>query len=525
MNHVLLLLLAALVSAPAWGQGFGQNQVIRDQFHWKVRSTEHFDIHYYEGSAPRAAQAAGILEAAFRRVARDLEIPTEAPAWASPAAKKRLQWRRRPFFLYANPNDFQQSNIAYGGDGTGGITEPFKDRFMVYNDGTDRWLEEVITHEFVHIMQFHVLITGPWRSGSILKTIIYPLWMIEGMSGYVTYGIESALEEITIRDAATSGGLIPLVHLEHFGHLKPHQVTLAYKQGAAALEFIASQFGRRKVARMLKLFESRFETAAVLSEVIGLDAFQFDRKYREYLETKYRREVRRERLNDPQYYGAPLTRAGDGLPQYNTAPVFSPDGRTMYFISTRQGHPPAVFAWDVKRKRTRRLWSLERTALENLPTGNFANLSRVLSISRDGRRLAFAATRNHRDGIYLYDLAQGRLELRELPGFMTVAQPAFSPDGRQLAFSGMKDSVTDIYLYGLADGKVTQLTADPEDDEMPVFSPDGASIVYSSEVRDQLDPSRRGRRLYRLELKDRSLTRLEDSGGEARDPWFSEDGA
>ena len=513
-----------LTATSAGAQGFGQNQVILKDFHWKVRSTEHFDIYYYEGSAPRVAQAAAILEQAFARVPRELEIPTEPSPWAKGNAKKRDVWRRRPFFLYACPNDFEQSTLADTGDGTGGITEPLKNRFMVYSDGTDRWLEEVITHEFTHIMQFQVLINGPWRTGAIIKSVVYPLWMMEGMPSQVTHVIESAIEEMTIRDAATSGGLIPLVHLEHFGHLKPHQTTLAYKEGGAAIDFLAEQFGRRKVGRMLKLFADRFESSTVLSELVGLDAFEFDSKFREYEQTKYQREVRLEKRREPLDYGPRLTQPTPDLPQFNTVPLFSPDRRTLYYLSTRLGYPPAVYEMDLGTRRSRRLWGLDRTGIENTPMGNFAYLSRVMDLSRDGSRLVFAGTRNHRDGLYLYDTRTRRLERRELPGFQAVAQPAFSPDGRQVAFSGMKDSFTDIYLYDLASGGVAQLTSDPEDDEMPTFTPDGRAVVYASEGRDERGSAHRGRRLYRVELRDRSVTQLEDVGGESRDPVVSADG-
>jgi hypothetical protein len=156
--------------------------------------------------------------------------------------------------------------------------------------------------------------------------------------------------------------------------------------------------------------------------------------------------------------------------------------------------------------------------------GNFANLSRVLTLSPDGSRLAFAGSYNHRDAIYLYDTRGGALSRHALPGFASISQPRFSPDGESLVFSGMKDSVTDIYLYNLADRRVSQLTDDPEDDEMPAFTPDGSRIVYASEVRDPLEPGRRSRRLFALTLKDRTIDRLEDSGGEARDPVVSADG-
>ncbi len=515
MRFLVVLLLAA---QPAAAQ-FGQNHVVRDDFRWRVRSTEHFDIHYYDGSAPLVGRAAEFLERAFDQVAEGLDIRTEPPSWASPARRRRLEWRRRPFFLYASPNDFQQSNIVEPGDGTGGITEPFKDRFFVYNDGSRQWLEEVITHEFVHVMQFHVLLSGPWRTGAILKSILYPLWMIEGMSGYFTHGIESTLEEVTIRDAATSGGLIPLPRLEHFGHLKPHQVTLAYKQGAAAVEFIAQQYGRGKLGRLLKLFESRFDTGSVLRDLLGLDVFEFDKKYREYVELKYARAARRLGLREPDAYGSALTGDAGKIPRYDSAPVFSADGKAMLYLSTRAGHPPVLRELDLLTGRSRTLRGLggTQTRVENVPLGNFANLSRVLALSPDGRLAAFAGTRNHRDALYLLDRRAGRLERREPPGFQAVSQPAFSPDGKRVAFSGMKDSVTDLYVYDLEDGGVSRLTADPADDQMPAYAPDGRSLAYSSEVGE-------GRRLLRLFLDDGRIERLEDLGGEARDPVFSPDG-
>ena len=194
-------------------QSFGRNQVVRRDFDWKVVSTEHFDIHYYAQSAPLLPFAARTLERSYARLSLGLSTGFD---------------RRRPFFLYASLNDMQQSSIVDTGDGTGGVTEAFKDRFMVFNDGSRRWLDTVITHELAHVFQYHVLVSGWWKSARILKTIVYPLWMMEGMAEYFTRGLDDAPGEILIRDAATSEGLIPLWKLEHFSHLKPHQVRLAY---------------------------------------------------------------------------------------------------------------------------------------------------------------------------------------------------------------------------------------------------------------------------------------------------------
>lgn len=521
---VILLLLSLVPGAGA--QGFGQNQVILDGFEWKVRSTEHFDIHYYEGSAGLVPEAARDLEDAFASAAKalDVQITTVVPA-GSPVSSRGV-WARRPFFLYASPNDFQQSTIVSVGEGTGGVTEPFKDRFMVYNDGSETWLREVIAHEFVHVMQFHVLLSGFWRSIRVLRSIVYPLWMMEGMPGYLTHHIESTLEETTIRDAATSGGLLPLTRLEHFGHLKPHQVTLAYKQGAAAMEFLASQFGRRKVAEILHAFNWRGETNAALMELTGMGAGDFDRKFREHTEEKYLRLSRRAGLREPGSFGQALTRSRDDLPQVNTSPVVSPDGGRMYFLSTGRGHPPEIREMDLRSGRERKIPGAGPTRIDYVPMGNFANLSRVLSLSSDGGRLAFAGTRNHRDSLYVYDTVRRSLKAYPLKegNFQAAAQPSLSPDGRRLVFSGMREGRTDLYILELASGSLERLTADARDDQTPAFTPDGNSVVWSAETPDPGDPDHSGRRLMRMNLADRSVSSLESLGGSARDPMVSPDG-
>ncbi len=509
MRGRLLAATLSLIACPSQGQGFGQNHVVLRDFHWQIRSTEHFDIHYYEGSEPLVPAAADILEKAYAKISRGLSATFK---------------ERRPFFLYASVNDMQQSNIVEVGDGTGGVTEAFKDRFMIYNDGTKQWLDDVATHELVHVFQYSVLVSGFWKSARILKSVVYPLWMMEGMAEYFTAGLDDTTQEYYVRDAATSGGLIPLWKLEHFSHLKPHQVTLAYKSGATLMEFVASQYGQEKIGEMLRLFESRFESNAMLQELVGMDIFAFDKKWREFLEERYRRVLRRERLQEPTAFGVRLTTGTSTLPEFNTSPVFTPDGRRMAYISTRAGHPPTVMIQDLHTGRRRALVLRRFVRLENIELGRFVQLSRVLALSPDGGTLAFVGQKNHRESLFLYDLRRGRLSRVPLPGFMTASEPAFSPDGRRIAFTGMKDSVTNLYLLDRTSGRIEAVTNDPADDQSPAFSPDGRYLIYSSEVKLEASGHPYQRRLYRVDLATGKTQRLLELAGEARDPVFSADG-
>lgn len=479
-------------------------------FDWKASDTPHFKVHSYGADAAVAPFAQSVLERSYGRLSKALGV-----SWDEKG--------RKPFFLYASVNDMQQSNIVEVGDGTGGVTEAFKDRFMVFHDGSRQWLDLVSTHELTHIFQYHVLVSGWWRSGRILKAIIYPLWMMEGMAEFFSWGIEDTSGETLVRDAASSGGLIPLWKLEHFSHLKPHQVRLAYESGAKALGFLESEYGEGSVSRMLHLFESRFESSAVLGEVTGLDVFAFDKKWREYEEERAKRRIRLDGLKEPEAYGPALTRPSGDLPEYNSSPVFTPDGGKMAWLSTRDGFPPQVMVRDLPSGRTRSVMSHD-TRVETVMLGNFDNVSRVLALSPDGRTLAFTGTKNHKDSLWTLDLASGRMRRLEVPGFQTLTQPAFAPDGRSIAFSGMRDGVTDIWRIGVDGTGLQRLTDDPQDDQTPSFSPDGAWLVYSSEVERPGSPMLYQRRLRRLELADGTSRVLAELPGSARDPVVSPDG-
>jgi hypothetical protein len=189
-----------------------QNKVILKPPKWQIAQTRHFDVYYYPGAERILPQATANLEKAYDEISKLLGI--ELPY-------------RAPFFLFLNHNDFEQNNVVDVGEGTGGVTEAFKGRFLVFNDGSRAWMEHVIAHELVHVFQFHVLYDGFWRSVRLLKSVLYPLWFMEGLAEHASGAVDQVQEDLYLRDAVTSGTLLPITQLHGFNHVKPHQVTLA----------------------------------------------------------------------------------------------------------------------------------------------------------------------------------------------------------------------------------------------------------------------------------------------------------
>lgn len=251
--------------------GAAQNKLIVKKLDWRVAQTSHFDIHYYPGAEKLLPATASILEKSYERVVPSLDI--DIPG-------------RTPFFLFLNHNEFEQTNIVDIGEGTGGVTEAFKNRFLVFNDGTQEWLHHVIPHEFTHVAQFNVLYGGFWKSVRLLKSVLYPLWFMEGMSEYYSDVEDEVQGEMVLRDAVTSRTWIPLVLLHGFNHVKPHQVTLAYKTGGAAVGYIAREYGEEKIGFILKNLSDKFEISSVLNEELGIDLSALDARLRESLEER-----------------------------------------------------------------------------------------------------------------------------------------------------------------------------------------------------------------------------------------------
>jgi Tol biopolymer transport system component/DNA-binding winged helix-turn-helix (wHTH) protein len=181
------------------------------------------------------------------------------------------------------------------------------------------------------------------------------------------------------------------------------------------------------------------------------------------------------------------------------APVFSPDGRTLFVIG--QQLRGELEAFDAR-------------------VGQFVPYLGGISadfvdFSRDGKWVAFVS---YPEGTLWRSRVDGseRLQLTVAP--MEVTVPRWSPDGSQIAFyviGGAKQQR--LYLIG-ADGGTPKAATSLDGGEMSAhWSPDGGSILYSDFPFFSATPGKVA--VHRLDLKTQKIETLPGSEGYFAPSW------
>jgi serine/threonine-protein kinase len=201
----------------------------------------------------------------------------------------------------------------------------------------------------------------------------------------------------------------------------------------------------------------------------------------------------------------------------NETPVWSPDGRWLYYVSNRRGrgdvyaqriggsgHPSGApvrlttglgaqsisvsadgsrFAYGVYTARAN-IWSLPVptsppvTAAGATPVTTGTQVVENLRVSRDGKWLLYDSNRSGNADIYRLPLSGGepdRLTSDPADDFA----PDLSPDDQEVAFHSWRAGSRDIYVQPLDGRPLQHVTSSPAQELVPVWSPDGRTLEYA----------------------------------------------
>ncbi len=204
------------------------------------------------------------------------------------------------------------------------------------------------------------------------------------------------------------------------------------------------------------------------------------------------------------------------LDRLNQSPVWSPDGRQLYFISTRQG-PRDIYVVDIAEDgrvqgEPRRIstglgaqsiafsaerlvyvsytaraniWSLpipisgtvDTSGARAVTSGN--QVIESMRVSSDGQWLLYDSTLHLNADIFRLPLAGGAAErLTTDPSDDFAAD--LSPDGREVAYHSWRSGSRDIFISPIAGGQAQQITSTGAQEWDPIWSPNGRALAFSN---------------------------------------------
>jgi TolB protein len=171
----------------------------------------------------------------------------------------------------------------------------------------------------------------------------------------------------------------------------------------------------------------------------------------------------------------------------DVAPVWSPDGRRIAFVSFRHTltgkwgvGKGALYVMDfdpVTGKRRGEAWRVtDDGGSDGWPTW-----------SPDGQRIAFQSDRGKNWDIWIVNVdGTGLARLTTHP--TADRYPAWSPDGKRIAFTSKRSGNEDVWvidvekaLSGAGEQAATRLTHAPARDRYPMWSSDGKQMTFNSQ--------------------------------------------
>jgi len=266
---------------------------------WKTFETDHFQIHFYEGSEGTAREGAFVAEKIYPFVTQLYEY--------EPAEKTDI--------VFLDTDDISNGAAYY-----------YDNKILIWATpmdfelrGSHRWLQNVITHEYTHIVSMQRSMKAGLRfPGAYLQWIGYedekrkdvlygypntmvsyaipgtsvPPWLAEGTAQYMYEGADwdnwDTHRDMILRDRVMNNNLLTLTEMNTFGKSGIGNES-TYNAGYKFCRFIALSYGADKLKEIILALSSplQFSVSSAIEKSIGISGNELYDLYKKSLENGY----------------------------------------------------------------------------------------------------------------------------------------------------------------------------------------------------------------------------------------------
>lgn len=503
---------------------------------WYTIESENFLIHFQEGNSRSAQVVSRIAEEVFPPITDLYEY--------TPDEKVSIKLIDREDY---------SNGAAYFFDNKIDIWLPALDTPL---RGTHNWLRNVITHEFVHIIQIQ---KGMKRSRKIpafylqwlsyedvrrpdvlygfpngiltlpFATVNIPAWLAEGTAQYQTAGLFyetwDSHRDMILRTRILSDTYFSLEGMGTFSSKSSLERETVYNQGYAFVIYLANRFGDSVLREISVALGEKgvYNVDEAIEIATGISGNQLFDDWIEDRKTFY--------TNSTSDLSQTPSDTVEALGFFNFYPKLSPDEDKLAYISNKY-YDFGLLSLYIKDKdgeetevaqiETNSLSSRENHLLSLKSELTFLETS--YSFSPDGEHIAYAINKKNKYGeqyrdIFTYEL--GSKESTRLTNSARIQFPAWNNEGDKIvAIQYDKGTQNLVYLYPNTPDSITKLTNYESGENLytPAWSPDDSKIYFAKS-------NLANRNIFVFDVESGEVTPfLQDDYIDFRDPNVSSDG-
>jgi hypothetical protein len=236
-----------------------------ERYHWQTLtdSGKRVSVHWYDGPQAFGRDALNTASEALGRLQTEIRVGLDRPA---------------SIWIYSTQDDLLGALPLNIPEWVGG--QAFPDLSVVLaaiapDESADEEVKRVVPHELSHLMLYQAT-RNPYNTP--------PAWMDEGLAVH-NQEVQDPFEAQAVKNAASSGTLIPLKSLSGAFGADTDVATLSYGESGSVVGFILddSRYGPDKFARTVASFKEGVTYDDALKAGLGITVDELDRQWRDSL--------------------------------------------------------------------------------------------------------------------------------------------------------------------------------------------------------------------------------------------------
>lgn len=500
--HFILLVLVCFFSNNVFS-GYSHDSSLD----WYSLHSPHFHLHYHDGLEEVASETLFLAERIHDRLSQQLNWTPEDPV----------------NLVLTDEQDFSNGSATP-------IPSNLINLFVSAPDGLNSledhagWMELLLTHEYTHILHLDKARRAPSWLRSVLGRNFFlfpnqfqPRWMIEGYATYIETARErgvgrgqSSLFDAMMR-VEVSNGIKSIYHVNQPISSWPLG-TAAYLYGVHFYQFLAETYGPEKIDMLIEEYSDNILPFFINNNARNVyfkDLSTLWDEFKIYLEKKYLPQinaikksgvVQGQRLTTDGYFTSSLRAIPDGRvyfisyngERHTSLMMLDQEGRVhrlrdVNFNTRLDVHPQAgILLLQPERCNNAAVYyDVYRVNLEGDDLTRLTNCARYKNVSwsADGNQIIAVHNKAGKNELHALNL-NGEVQdiLWQGETWEVIGALDASPDGNGITASVWRNQTGwNIELFDLQNKTWRLLSSDAAIEADPQYSPDGKSILFTSD--------------------------------------------